>query len=147
MEGQKAVLSGDPANQTRTAANLQIATAKIKASPTILDLQARLAVAQADFPAAKTFLKQETGLDGLDTVSHHIPAEWAIWGTRPTSELAPQVRLYRQWRIRYPNDPLNYARLALAQGCQTAEARQTLQEGLAQTNSAFLQYLVDKSDC
>ncbi len=147
MEGQKAVLSGDPASQTRAATNLQIATAKTKASPTILDLQARLAIAQTDFPAAYTFLKQEIGVDGLDTVNHHIPAEWAIWGTRPTSELTPQVRLYRQWRIRYPADPLNYARLVLVQGCQKAEARQTLEEGLAQTNSAFLKFLMVKSDC
>jgi|GEM_PF-1353047 len=147
MEGQKAVLSGDPTAQNKAATNLQNATAKTKASPTILDLQARLAVMQSDFPAATTYLKQEIVQDGLDTVNRYITAEWAIWGTRPTSEQNTQIRLYRQWRIRYPNDPLAYARLALAQGCPSTEARQTLQEGLSQTNSPFLQYLLSKVGC
>ena len=55
----------------------------------------------------------------------------------------PEYRLYSQWKARYPDDPLSYARLAilLFRGCDAKNGQAVLNEGLTHTNAAFLQYL------
>ncbi|HEX2910538.1 MAG TPA: O-antigen ligase family protein [Chloroflexia bacterium] len=136
LEAQKALLDNGNGGNFDAAAGGRLAERLVqKGFPgaATFDLAAHLAARQGDFDATADYLQREARLDARNTVLRYIPGEWNIW--RPLKDSPPGqpiLRLYNQWKMRYPTDPLGYARLAVAyrERCQAGQAATVLQEGL-----------------
>ncbi len=149
VDGQRAWLNQDQIAIARSNQTLQQfvqVNANNISGPTA-DLIAHLAFSQNDYAATLKYLRVEITQDGQQTVIKYVPSDWTIWRpptlSLPAEQNNPEVRLYNQWKLRYPNDPLAYARLAVleAQNCKIKLAQGILDEGTLKTNSAFLLFV------
>lgn len=133
IEGQKAFLSNKPAEIRAATIKLQKEALKPDSylSSATLDLVARLAAAQNDFPSSATYLLAEISQDSHNTTAKYIPADWLLWKQLRPVASEPLLRLYSQWKARYSTDPISYSRLALAYAvnCQSKQAQTTLLPG------------------
>jgi putative inorganic carbon (HCO3(-)) transporter len=148
LEAQRAFLADDVAKISRSREDLRkLFSGNSSISAATLDLAAHLATRQEDASAATTYLYAEALLDSRGTVAKYIPSDWSLWKQPDLPASDPLLRLYNQWKVRYPSDIVSYARLGVAysQRCQSGLVRANLQEGqsrLSSPASSLLQYLL-----